>query len=191
MSILQTGLFGERIPVTISGVMLRQLFHSCSLDYVKSVCHGRCCERKGGIKVFVHPSECEQIIGLGVAVVDNFIVTNDNGSCPLKTDDGLCSAHNNKPFGCKSSPFAMNSTGLIIVRNRYRRLRCYKCDGAVPAYEAHRWSLGQIFGESEANTIADLAASGADRIGTTMSSKHYVMMVDNHLTYLHAFDNKE
>lgn len=169
-----------RVPVAVSGPMLRQMFRPCEPDFIKSVCLGRCCHGSSGLSVIVHPSEQQRIETLGVTVTDGFIVADSSGLCPLKTTDGLCSQHDSKPLGCKASPFTFNDSGLLVVRNRYRLLKCFKAAGAVPAYIAHRWSLDQLFGSSEASRIADAAERGDDRISATMPAEVAAVLADNH-----------
>lgn len=169
-----------RMPINVSGPMLRQMFHACTPDHITSVCHGRCCQGSGGIMVTVHPSERTAIEALGAEVKDGFILPDARGLCPFKDDAGTCRIHGDaKPFGCKASPFTLNKTDTLIVRNRYRMLRCYKCDGAAPAYLAHSWSLVAVLGKHEANRVAALAATGAHRIPATIGAREYAMLRDN------------
>lgn len=166
--------------VRVSGKMLRQEFHPCSPEYITSTCKGRCCQGSNGILVTVHPSEVDRIEALGAEVRDGLLVADSRGLCPFKTDEGFCSIHGEeKPFGCKASPFTLNKNSLLIVRNRYRLLRCAKGAGRVPAYEAHRWSLEQVFGVEEAARVADACAAGEDEILATMPTEQYRMLVDN------------
>lgn len=166
--------------VIVSGPMLRQEFHPCDLPYIDGVCRGRCCEGTGRLLVTVHPSEAARIEQLGATVRDGFIVPDDRGLCPFKAGNGLCIIHGpEKPFGCQFSPFTLNSNGTLVVRNRYRCLRCYRAVGAIPAYDAHRWSLLRLFGEAEAARIAWNAASGELRIPATMPELHYRVLRAN------------
>jgi len=122
----------------------------------------------------------EAVTSKGATVVDGFIVADDRGLCPFKTSEGFCNNHESKPIGCKSSPFTFNDKGLLIVRNRYRSIRCYKCEGAAPAYDAHRWSLGQIFGAVEADRIAGEGKAGRAKIKALMPKRIADILVDNH-----------
>ena len=168
------------VKVTVSGPMLRQQFQPCEPEYIKHNCLGRCCEGSNGqTLITVHQSEASRIAALGGTIEGGFLKAID-GKCPFKADDGLCKLHGqDKPFGCKASPFTLNDRGTLIVRNRYRCLRCYKTLFAVPAYEAHAWSLAQIFGDKEAARIAALAAGGEDKIDASISHNNYQMLRDN------------
>lgn len=167
------------VEVKVSAKSLKQKFQMCEPGYIQSTCHGRCCEGSNGIMVTVHESEREAIERLGVVVEGGFIkdVTGCK-ICPLKKDD-LCSVHMIKPFGCKASPFTLTTRGTLIVRNRYRMLRCYNTPDAVPAYVAHRWSLNQIFGAAEVDRIIELIEAGAEFVPAMMPQKNYYMLVDN------------
>lgn len=170
----------QQVPIEVSGKMLRQMFHPCELNYVRGTCKGRCCEGSGGIMVTVHESEREAIEAKGCTVKDGFIVADKRGLCPFKSDDGLCTIHGReKPFGCQASPFTLNEKGVLVVRNRYRLLKCFKCEGSKPAHEAHHWSLQAIFGDEEAARISKLAAAGEDRIQAMMGVREYRMLVAN------------
>lgn len=170
----------ELQEVKVSGPMLRQMFHPCESNYISGTCHGRCCEGSDGIMVTIHPSEQARVEALGATVKDGFIVADSRGLCPFKTDQGFCGIHGpDKPFGCKASPFTLNKTDLLVVRNRYRLLRCYNCEASMPAYKAHRWSLEQIFGTEEAGRITGLAEAGKDQIAARMPTQNYQILHDN------------
>ena len=170
----------RRVSVIVSGKQLRQLFHPCSEEYVRDVCRSRCCESSDGVSIAVHPTERGRIERLGGTVENGYLVADSRGLCPFKTDEGRCRVHENKPLGCKASPFTFSDSGRVVVRNRYRRLRCFKCDGAVPAYEAHAWSLAAIFGPEEAGRIAAAARDGADDIAADMPESSARILADNH-----------
>lgn len=168
------------VKVNVSGKMLRQKFHPCEENFIKEVCKGRCCQGTDKIVVTVHPSEEEWITKLGAEVKDGLIVADKRGLCPFKSDDGLCTIHgDDKPFGCKASPFTLNKNDTLIVRNRYRMLKCYKCEGSAPAYEAHQWSLEQIFGVDETARIVSLVQQGDDKIPAFIPLDHYNMLREN------------
>jgi hypothetical protein len=93
----------------------------------------------------------------------------------------MCGLHgtSDKPFGCIASPFTLNANDTMIVRNRYRALKCFKAEGAIEAYKAHAGSLRRIFGEEEAARItAHLDAGGGD-LEATMPHQSYRMLHDN------------
>lgn len=140
--------------IKISYASLMQMFHPCDPDYIKNVCKARCCESStGGIKVSVLDEEVAAVEALGATVVDNMLVAGANKKCPFKTGCNLCSIHEQKPFGCSASPFVLTTKDTLVVRNRYRMLKCYKDTGSVPAFIAHRWSLIKIFGAEEYDRI--------------------------------------
>lgn len=169
--------------IKISNKSLKLKFQPCEPDYIKNVCHGRCCEGANGLMVTVHDSEIKRIeaIGahLGVTVKNNFIVDKDKtGLCPFKTKEGLCSIHEDKPFGCKAIPFTLNKNDTLIIRNRYRLLRCYNTPEAIPAYKAHQWSLRQIFKDKTDQLIGILESTEED-FYFDMDYEIYKILVDN------------
>lgn len=101
--------------------------------------------------------------------------------CPFKADDNLCGLHGTaaKPFGCIASPFTLTSRDTLIVRNRYRLLRCYRDDRdgtARPAYHAFAASLVLLFGRAGAARLtAHLDAGGGD-IAMPMPRRAYDML---------------
>jgi hypothetical protein len=162
--------------------MLRQNFHPCEAGFITGTCKGRCCEGgQGGIKVAVHISEEDKVRSRGATVVGGYIQPDNRGLCPFKTQEGFCGIHGTdaKPFGCCASPFTLNDNDTLIVRNRYRLLKCYNCEGSLPAYEAHRWSLEQIFGVVEAERIANCAKAFTDQIDATVGLREYTILKDN------------
>lgn len=168
------------VAVKISRAMLLQRFHPCEQDFVRTVCGGRCCVRSaGGIMVTVHPSEQARFEAKGARIEAGFIQPDARGKCPFQTDDGMCSTHADKPFGCRASPFTLSPAGTLIVRNRYRMLKCFGCPGSVPAYRAHAWSLQQIFGQEEAARIARHLDEGWGDFSAWMPAEHYAMLRDN------------
>jgi len=169
------------VTVKLSGKMIWQQFHTCNSNYITTRCKGRCCESNKGIKVVVHPNEAERIKAYGVMLEDGYIKPDTRNLCPFKQDNGFCRIHNDKPLGCKASPFSVNDKGLIIIRNRYRLLCCYKDLPKVPAFEAHRWSLQQLFGINETDNITEQAKSHQDIIIAKMSYYNYTILLDNHI----------
>lgn len=147
--------------VKISIASMWQRFNGCEPEYIRDVCHARCCDapsRPGGTLISIHESEVPVIVRRGGEVRDGLLVT--DGVCTFKTDDHLCSLHftPDKPFGCIASPFTLNKTDTLIVRNRYRSLKCYRPHDrskglGIPAYEAFRASLDLIFGRHVASEI--------------------------------------
>lgn len=169
------------IKVKISSKSLNQMFVMCKPNYIINNCKGRCCQGTGNIKVTIHKSEQNRIKGLkeGIKIKDSMLVADDRGLCPFKTDSGLCSIHDKKPFGCAASPFTLTKKNTLIVRNRYRMLKCYKTDHKkVPAYMAHKQSLVAIFGKKEMIKIVKSARKGNDCFAK-ISYQKYKMLIDN------------
>lgn len=158
--------------IKISAKSLLQAFHPCTPEFIKEICHGSCCEShtKGrNTMITVHPSEKEWIdkmlfrSGTGGRIENGLLVTGKK--CPFKTSEDLCSIHTTKPFGCIASPFTLNTNDTLIVRNRYRMLRCYRIkEGKVPAYIAHRGSLNMLLGEDEAERVINHIKNGIGKI---------------------------
>lgn len=152
------------VRVNVSIAMMYQEFHPCSIAFVTNVCKGYCCEGAKGISITVMPGqEQARIEDLGGVVDGGLLLPDARGLCPFKSDNGLCTIHEQKPFGCRSSPFTLTSRSTLIVRNRYRVLLCYGCVNSVPAYKAHHWSLLQIFGEVETSRLTDSIEYGHKR----------------------------
>ena len=128
--------------------------------------------------ITVHPSEQEWIERLGGKIENGLLVTGKK--CPFKTSEDLCSIHTTKPFGCIASPFTLNANDTLIVRNRYRMLRCYRAkEGKVPAYEAHRGSLNMLLGVEEASRIIDTIKITNQDLMSDVSEDVYYKLKDN------------
>jgi hypothetical protein len=169
---------GGNPKIKISRASLLQKFHPCTLNYIENVCLGSCCQGSNGLKVVVGANEAPQIENLGGQVSENYIVADERGLCPFKDDKGTCKIHDLKPFGCKASPFVLTSQDTLIVRNRYRLLRCYDCEGSIPAYQAHKWSLEQIFGEEGYKKIEE-GMVGEEDFFVDMPLKNYLQLKEN------------
>ena len=166
--------------IKISIKSMQQMFHPCTDEYIKNVCHGRCCESSKGLKVVVSNNEIKNIEKLGATIIDNFIQPNKCGKCPFKDDDHKCKIHNDKPFGCKASPFILTAGDTLIVRNRYRLLICYKADGSLPVYLAHKWSLIQIFGVAEYNKLVQhMEKNNPNDLFLTLDDDKYRIFKEN------------
>lgn len=150
--------------VKISAASARQIFHGCEPDYIATVCLGACCRSSTGpIIVTLLPREEGRQRALGLRVQDGLLEPAAR-RCPHQASpSNLCGIHGaGEPFGCVASPFMLSSRDTLIVRNRYRLLRCFK-DGSLPAYQAFRTSLVLLFGEVEAaRIVAHLDAGGGD-----------------------------
>lgn len=175
--------------VKISAAFARQEFAGCSPDYIRDVCHARCCDAPSsptGTKITIHPTEEPRIIALGVAVEDGMLQPRDGERvCPFKSaETHLCALHESeeKPFGCVASPFTLNRNGTLIVRNRYRQLKCYKDGDRIPAYRAFSASLELIFGPEEAARItAHLDAGGGDMEATIPEASRTILLDNDQL----------
>ena len=172
------------VDVTISAKSARQIFHGCDPAYIANVCHGSCCRsstQESGILVTVHPSEEERVAEAG-AVIENGRIQPVPGEkrCPYQGPDNLCGVHGtkSKPFGCIASPFTLNANSTLIVRNRYRMLKCYK-DGKLPAYVAFRASLDLIFGKKKAAEIAEHLDDDGGDIVVPMPVASYLRLTEN------------
>jgi hypothetical protein len=171
--------------VKISAKSARLPFNGCDPDYIKNVCHARCCESSTaplGIVVTIHPSEQHEIELLGGRVINGMLQPEPGAKrCPFKTPGNLCGIHTSgsKPFGCIASPFTLNDNDTLIVRNRYRLLKCYNDGRRIPAYIAFRASLDLIFGQKEAARICDHLAAGGGDIWATMPGSSYERLKTN------------
>lgn len=158
----------DAIPVKVSSAMARLPFNGCEPEYIRTTCHAACCHsttHPSGTMITIHPSEEDAIKSLGGIVRDGFLQA-VNKRCPFKQHGSeLCGLHNtqHKPFGCISSPFTINDRNTLIVRNRYKLLKCYNDGNRLPAYIAFRASLDLLFGTTESARIcASLDSGGGD-----------------------------
>jgi hypothetical protein len=173
--------------VKVSAKSAHLPFHGCDPDYIRTTCHGRCCEGSSGLMVVVHPTEQVAIEQQGCTVARSCIIPsnpNQTGSkqlCPFKTSEHLCRLHDtpNKPFGCVASPFTLNKNNTLIVRNRYKLLRCYNDGPKLPAYKAFRASLDLIFGDLEATRICCHLDNGGGDIVALMPELSWIILRDN------------
>ena len=146
---------------------MRQLFHPCAPDFIANICHASCCRSSTdptGIAVTVTgPTEAQRIEGRG-GTVDRrtWRIQPVNKRCPFQhPETHLCTIHDDdEPFGCIASPFTITNRGTLIVRNRYRLLRCYRAPGAIEVYRAHRRSLDIILGSVQAGQLAAYLDTG-------------------------------
>lgn len=148
-------LSGLAYPVKISIAWMLQKFR-CDVDYISSVCHGRCCEGSGKVLISLLPEEEVWQSDNGFKVAKCLLLPDSRThKCPHKTVVGLCSLHGtpNKPFGCIASPFTINKNDTLIIRYRYISLRCHNADRGEPAYKTFKPSLVMLFGEQEYHRI--------------------------------------
>lgn len=187
------------IAVKVSAKSARQRFHGCEPDYIANVCHGACerdsTNRTGdGTLIVAHPDEHDRLRELGAVITpDSRIAARSPGTCHFQTATGyLCQLHGtpDKPFGCVASPFTLNKNGTLIIRNRYRLLRCYNDPGGehsergvgaepLPAYVAFRSSLDLIFGPSESARICEHLNAGGGDLVAKMPEVNYRKLMDN------------
>lgn len=185
----------DLVPIKVSAASCRQLFHPCTPDYMLHQCRTACefsSTYPGGTLITVHPDEQARIQQLGGIVVDGLLQPvvgptpqGDKPRCPFMADDGsgLCRLHGtpDKPFGCRCTPFTLNANGTLIIRNRCRRLRCYKDTGALPAYIAHRGSLDLILGGDQAQDVCDHLDDGGGDVVAHIPRWVRDRMLDNDL----------
>jgi hypothetical protein len=151
---------------------MRLLFDGCDPDFVRNVCHAQC-EHPGKtsarpLLIPIQPWEVKRIRELGATVVNNLIQP-VHDRCPFSLPDGLCGLHHtqDKPWGCWSSPFVLNSHRTMIIANWFKMLVCFKAGRKLPAYQAFRSSLDRILGLELSAQICDhLDAGGGDLIVT-------------------------
>lgn len=171
--------------VKVSAASARQKFNGCEPEYIRDVCHGRCCESSvtpSGTMVTIHPSEEALIASLGGIVQNGLLQPNPaTRKCVFKNDQHLCGLHGSgaKPFGCIASPFTLNKNDTLIVRNRYRMLKCYNDGRKLPAYIAFRSSLRVIFGDEWTTMIVDHLAAGGGDMQAPIEEIPYRILHDN------------
>ncbi len=190
------------VPVKVSAKSMLQMFHPCTPKFINDVCGARCCESstsKTGIMVTIHETERKRVHKAIDKVNDTkkgsgkyrhidkagFVLPSSRTKkCPLKTSDNMCSVHGTsaKPFGCVASPFTLTSSNTLIVRNRYRSLKCFKAEDSVPAYQAHRASLVAIFGEDQTKQLEKHLKRHPDQdIQMFISASIFRLLKDNDL----------
>jgi hypothetical protein len=76
----------DNVLVKFSIASAWQRFHGCEPDYIRDVCHGRCCDapsRPGGSMVTIHRSEQDAIEARGGTVGDDGMLVTTAG-CNFK-----------------------------------------------------------------------------------------------------------
>jgi Fe-S-cluster containining protein len=167
------------VKIKISSKSMNQKFVKCDEEYIIKNCKGRCCEGTDKILVTIHKSEQLKFEKKGAKVKDGFLVP-VNGLCPFKTNKGLCSTHQDKPFGCRISPFTLNTNNTLIVRNRYRSLKCFRRKDVkkYPVYVSHKQSLIFLFNKKQYNKLVRFSKKGKDCY-LKLEYKKYKMLLDN------------
>ena len=177
------------VTVKVSAAMMRQKFNGCDPDFITNVCHAACCRSStGGTDIFatVTPGEEPGIISLGAVVANSKVLPRDGETqCPFIGTDSLCTIHFTpyKPMGCIISPFQLTNRNTLVVRNRYRRLKCYNYGKKIPAYRAFRASLVLLFGEDEVTKLTKHLDDGGGDIYMSLSLKKYNVMKFVHGVY--------
>lgn len=169
------------VPVVVSARSMRQRFNGCDPDYIRDVCHGACCRRSaGGISVAVAPIEVAALVRRGAVVIDGMVQPAiGSGVCPFQHGmTHLCTIHDtgDKPFGCIASPFVLTSRDTLVVRNRYRLLKCYDDGQRIPAYRAFRASLVLLFGPRQTDVLTEALDQGSGDVVLQMSRSVHDMM---------------
>ncbi len=168
----------DTVPVKVSAKNARLLFEGCNPEYIRNVCKGACCHIKSlpeGAIIRVEKDQQKPLSKLGAKFVDNILQTVNARCVFYEEPTGFCGLHftEHKPRSCIQSPFILNKKDTLIVRNRYKLLRCYRAEGSVPAYVAFRSSLDLLFGGVEAERIcAQLRKGGGDIIGNMLKDRY-------------------
>lgn len=176
----------DLVEVKVSNKMAKLKFNGCDPEYIKNVCKASCCQSsvsKTGTLITIHPSEEQKLKDNYKVNIENGLLQPSKGEkrCPFKSEENLCSLHytDDKPFGCIASPFTLNKNNTLIVRNRYKLLKCYNDGNKIPAYKAFRESLNLIFGREEAERVCkELDSSNKDVIAY-ISKENYEKLVTN------------
>lgn len=179
---------GEPLTVVrVSAASMRQKFNGCDPDYIATTCHAACCKTSthpSGVRIVIHPSEQAAIEARGGVVVGGMLEPREGERhCRFESDGShLCELHftPDKPFNCSASPFTLAPGGrTLVVKNRFRRLRCFNDGKMLPAYVAFRAALELLFGAEPAWLIcAHLEAGGGD-LFVEMSDRVRAMLLDN------------
>lgn len=154
------------VRIKINPRSLRQPFRPCDPDFIRDVCRASCCRSSvdpSGIAHVIAPDEIQTWRDLGVEVADSGKVAAVNRRCPFQDGEThQCQIHEDPamPKGCIISPFTINDSGTLIVRNRYRLLKCFKAEGAIPVHLAHRLSLVTLFGDEQVEHLERVMLSG-------------------------------
>lgn len=171
-------------PVRLTRRTAMLPFNGCEPEYIRTVCHGACCRSSiapSGIIVTIHPSEEEAIRARGGEISNGFLQPKDR-RCPFQNEAQLCDLHGSgaKPFGCSASPFTLAPGGrTLIVRNRYRLLKCYNDGRRIPAYRAFRGSLDLIFGEEGAHHVCAEIEAGGDEAWWEIPDEIFALLTEN------------
>jgi hypothetical protein len=167
------------VPVKVSAASCRLRFIPCGPECIAKGCTARCCDAPTseiGIKVYVSDLEAERLALRGAVVKDNFIQPRPGERlCPYKTAGHLCSLFRDpdRPLGCIVSPFMLNKTGTLVLRNRYKLLPCYSKEEGKPAYKVFHGSLLAVFGLVRTLKLAEHLDAGGDDLIVKMDEAMY------------------
>ncbi len=162
-------LQAEPKTVRVSDKWARHPFQ-CSPEYIRTNCHGGCCEGSDKVLISLLPEEAEAHQAKGYAVGAGKLLPDPiTGKCPHKAVDGLCRVHGTsmKPFGCVASPFNLNPSGTLIIRNRYSLMKCH--GKGAEAYKVFRASLDLLFGVEEADRVTKKLDAGKEDVVATLA----------------------
>jgi len=166
-------------------------FAGCGEDYIRDVCHGRCCRVSDNKRqkplATVTDGEATAIaehLGQGVdrisvripvSAVGTSIYTRElaveedakgvKWCIGQDRETNLCRFHlpGVKPATCTISPWRISSKNTLYIMNRYKMLICFKDGPRMPAYKAFRAGLIQIFGDEWTEKITKhFDAGGGD-----------------------------
>jgi DNA modification methylase len=166
----------EFVEIKVSAKSARELWNGCQVDYITGTCHGRCCQAgDGSIHIPILPEEEKTIQAAGGKVIDGMLQGKEGGGCTFQ-ENGLCKLHlsGTKPFACTLSPFTLNKSNTLIVKNRNRKLICYKKEPNQMTYKAYSTSLINMFGQEEAARIIDLLDKGSEDFVAKMPRANYL-----------------
>jgi hypothetical protein len=175
----------DTILIEVSNKMMQLPFNGCEEDYIYNVCKGQCCQHKKIDKSIIvdKMEEVNLMYKYKVKIKDGFLQPENKKckTCPFKTEESLCKLHhtNDKPFGCVSSPFALNKNDMLIVNNRYKLLKCYNDGKRLPAYKAFRGALNFLFGEVEAERLCYYLEHTSSNIHSPMPFTTYKTMLEH------------
>ena len=179
--------------IKISNKMMKLRFNGCEPEYIENRCHASCCDSKStksGCLVTIHPSEVikmepftkEEAFG-NFKIINGIIETTEGRKgCPFKLkENSLCILHGTeyKPFGCIASPFTLNPSGTLIVRNRYKLLKCYNDGRKLPAYRAFKGSLIELFGSVVTEALTEFLDESDDDVSVEISDDVYFKLIEN------------
>lgn len=170
------------VTVRVSAKSLQQRFNGCEPAYIANVCHGACCRStvdSAGTIIPIARFERATIEARG-GIVRAGLLEPYGRRCPFQgRHDDLCRLHGTdaKPFGCVASPFILTAPRhgypCLVIRNRYRLLKCYEDGRKLPAYVAFRPSLDLLFGSDKAADIISELVTSCEDVVTTMPRRSY------------------